>query len=247
MTVGTLAAVLGCQQARPLTTQPAGPRGLVLIFPGVVNVETQMSDLAGMLNRRHPGLLARVQPWGPALRSIKNLTDVEGNRRRAADLAREIAEYRRREPEAIIDLVGFSGGGGFAALVVEALPAEVQIDRLVLVAAALSRSFPFEAALLPRVREFVVCYSSPLDVQVGLGTRWLGNVDGAKSPSIGAVGPPTSDGRVLHVRWKSDMLRQLHFGNHLSYLSRTWQRKYLVPALDPALDADALRARLGIP
>lgn len=245
MSVATLSAALGCQRPHPPTTQPAGPRGLVLIFPGVVNVRSQMANLAEMVNARHPGLLARVQPWGPPLRWIRNLTDVEANRRCASELAGEIAAYRRSEPEAIIDLVGYSGGGGFAALVVEALPDDVQIDRLVLVAAALSRSYPFEAAILPHVREFVVCYSSPLDVQVGIGTRVLGNVDGARSPSIGAVGPAKRHPRVIHVRWEAHMCRQLHFGNHLSYLSTAWQRKYLAPALDPSLDADELRVRLG--
>ncbi len=60
----------------------------------------------------------------------------------------------------------------------------------------------------------------------------------------GAVGFALRDPRVVEVHWHKRMLRDLHFGDHTGYFSPRWQRRYLLPALDPDMTADSLRQAL---
>ena len=75
-----------------------------------------------------------------------------------------------------------------ATLVTAALPDDVSIDRLVLVAPAISPDYPLADNVLPHVREHVVNYASERDLQVGWGTRTFGTIDRKKTDSAGAIG-----------------------------------------------------------
>lgn len=127
-----------------------------------------------------------------------------------------------------------------ATLVTAALPDDVQIDRLVLVAPAISPDYPLESEVLPHVREYVVDFASE---QVGWGTQTFGTIDRKSTPSAGAIGFEIAHERLLEHRWSSAEVPLGHAGNHLAYLSRRWQAARLLPVLDPSLDARAIRAR----
>jgi hypothetical protein len=130
-----------------------------------------------------------------------------------------------------------------ATLVTAALPDGVSVDRLVLVAPAISPDYPLVTRVLPHVREHVVNYASELDLQVGWGTRTFGTIDRKNTASAGAVGFATADDRVLEYRWSKADEPFGHAGNHLAYLNPRWQAAKLLPALDPRTGAEALRAR----
>ena len=70
---------------------------------------------------------------------------IEHNEATAVAIAAEIADWRRAHPDAPFYLVGYSGGGGMATLVTAALPDDISIDRLVLVAPAISPDFRSQA------------------------------------------------------------------------------------------------------
>lgn len=128
-----------------------------------------------------------------------------------------------------------------AVLLVQALPEDVTIDRLILVAPAISRDFPLDTAVLPHVREFIVNYASASDFTVGWGTACFGTIDRRWEASAGARGFALEHPRLVEWHWSRDVLRNGHYGNHLSYLSARWQRAYLLPAIDPSVGAAALR------
>jgi hypothetical protein len=125
---------------------------------------------------------------------------------------------------------------------VAALPPGVQIDRLILVAPAISAGYPLEEHVLPHVRDFVVNYASDRDAQIGWGTATFGTIDRVFEVSAGYSGFEVEHPRLVQVRWSDTMRREGHHGNHLSYLAQPWQRKYLLPALDPNVTVDELRA-----
>jgi hypothetical protein len=127
--------------------------------------------------------------------------------------------------------------------VTAALPDGVVIDRLVLVAPAISPDYPLGADVLPHVREYVVNYASERDLQVGWGTRTFGTIDRKNTASAGAIGFAAADERLLEHRWSNADLAVGHAGNHLAYLNPRWQAAKLLPALDPSVDPLALRAR----
>ncbi len=244
----TLVAALlpsGCHEPNFDVLGQVGPQGFTLMFPGVINTGWQLARTAESVRKLRPELTVRVHPWGPAMLSIPNLLAEERNREAARRLADDVAAYRRRNPDAAIYLFGYSGGGGFAVFVVESLPDDVMIDRLTLMAPAISDTYPIERMLLPHVREFVVVYASKMDKQLGWGTKLAGNMDGETSGCAGYTGFQCENAKLVQLHWRPAMLKQLHFGNHLSYLSPLWQSRYLMPAFARNASADSLMIRFG--
>lgn len=222
---------------------PAAAEGRLLILPGVGNTRFHLAGFVAAAERQLPRFDVEVRTWGEPFLTIHNLRAHERNVATAASIAAEIADWRRTHPHAPFYLVGYSGGGGMATLVTAALPGGVAIDRLVLVAPAISPDYPLEREVLPHVREHVVNYASERDLQVGWGTRTFGTIDRKYTASAGAVGFAAAHERLLEHTWSSAEVPLGHGGNHLAYLSRRWQDAKLLPALDPSVDAKGLAAR----
>src|SRR5690606_38147030 len=149
-------------------------------------------------------------------------------------------QWRVDHPDELLYLVGYSGGGGLAVLTAAALPEHASVDRLILITPAISPDYPLDERVLPHVREFVVNYASVMDLQVGWGTTVFGTIDRKKTASAGAVGFGMKHPKLLEWRWSPAALHLRHRGNHVAYLARRWQSAALLPALDPAIDADSL-------
>ncbi len=237
-----LSNIAGCQ---PQTQRATPVTRRVLMFPGVANVRFHLTRCVERLEHTYPGTDVDVRLWGWPLLGIPNLMAYQRNRAVATDFAEELAAFSHDHPDARIDIVGYSGGGGMAVFVVEALPEGVQIDRLILIAAALSPDYPISQKVLPHVREGVICFASTRDLQVGWGTRHFGTMDRQRTVSAGYRGLDCAAARVLNVHWDALARGTGHRGNHLGYLSSGWQSHYLIPALDPAIDLPALRERFG--
>jgi pimeloyl-ACP methyl ester carboxylesterase len=223
---------------------PASPSvtGRLLILPGVGNTRFHLADFVERARRRLPGFDVEVRAWGVPFMTLHNLRAHERNAETAARIAAEIAAWRREHPRERFYLVGYSGGGGMATLITSALPDGVAIDRLVLVAPAISPGYPITERVLPHVREFMANFASGLDLQVGWGTRTFGTIDRQNTASAGATGFTLEDERLLQYRWSADDRPYGHHGNHWSYLNRRWQDAKLLPALDPASSAADVRA-----
>lgn len=223
--------------------------GYVLILPGIMNVKVHLAWFAHLIRRTHPLYEVEIRRWGIPLGWITNLRAHARNHAKAKDIAEALTLRRQRHPESPIHIVGYSGGGGLAVLAVRALPEGVSIDRLLLIAAAVSPRYPLTEEILPKVSELMVNYASRHDWQIAYGTRLFGNMDGTKEPGAGAVGFAAEHEKLLQVHWHRGMRHDLHFGSHISYLSPSWQRRYLLPALDPDRGRAALRdlfARLDV-
>jgi len=216
-------------------------QGRVLILPGVGNTRFHLAGFVAATEAQLPNFTVEVRTWGEPFLTIRNLRAHERNVATAVRVADEIAEWRRANPVAPFCLVGYSGGGGMATLITSALPSDVSIDRLVLVAPAISPDYPVRSAVLPHVREFVVNYASERDLQVGWGTRTFGTIDREYTASAGAIGFAVEDERLLQYHWSAADIPFGHAGNHLAYLSGHWQAAKLLPSLDPAREPEDLR------
>ena len=227
----------------------AGPQaapaaaGRLLVLPGVGNTTFHLAGFVERAQRQLPEFAIDVRPWGTPFLTLHNLRAHARNVATAQRLAAEVAAWRRAHPDEKIYVVGYSGGGGMVTLMTAALPDDVAIDRLILVAPAISPDFPLAERVLPHVREFVVNYASDRDLQVGWGTRTFGTIDREYMRSAGAVGFELQHERLLQHYWSLADRPYGHHGNHLSYLNRRWQDARLLPALDLALTAEAVRAR----
>jgi pimeloyl-ACP methyl ester carboxylesterase len=236
----------GARRSDCAATQPVEPssvEGRMLILPGVGNTRFQLNGFVEAAEQQLPEFDIEVRTWGVRFMTIHNLRAHERNVATAEAIAAEIAEWRRANPDTPFYLVGYSGGGGMVTLVTAALPDDVSIDRLVLVAPAISPDYPLEREVLPHVREHVVSYASERDLQVGWGTRTFGTIDRKNTASAGAIGFAAPHERLLEYRWSAADLAVGHAGNHLAYLSGRWQAAKLLPALDPSVSSEALRAQ----
>ncbi len=233
-----------CPPALPVAAAPE--QGRLLILPGVGNTRFHLAGFVERAGAQLPNFTIDVRPWGVPFLTIHNLRAHERNVATAARLAEEIAAWRRAHPTEPLYLVGYSGGGGMATLITAALPDDVHIDRLILVAPAIAPDYPLERDVLPHVREFVVNYSSERDLQVGWGTRTFGTIDRKRTVSAGAAGFDLAHPQLLEYRWSTADEPLGHRGNHIAYLGQRWQTAKLLPALDPSLDSSQLAARWAL-
>ena len=233
-----------CPPPEVATSSPL--TGRLLILPGVGNTRFHLAGFVERVQQQLPNFDVEVRTWGVPFMTIHNLRAHERNVATAAAIAAEIADWRRTHPNELFYLVGYSGGGGMVTLVTAALPDDVTIDRLILVAPAISPDYPLARDVLPHVREFVVNYSSERDLQVGWGTDTFGTIDRKNTVSAGYVGFATADERLLEYRWSMADVPFGHLGNHIAYLGGRWQGAKLMPALDPTVDLSALRARWAL-
>jgi len=219
----------------------AESRGLVYLFPGVCTTPHAYDRV--LRGYRDGGVTSaiRVDEWEtPFFDLFGQLQDLERNRAHAAKIADEIMQYRGEHPDAPIDLVGYSAGGGIAVLVTEALPAEVGLRNVVLAQCAVSPMYDLSKAL-QRIDGKLVNLHAPNDWFIlGLGTATFGTVDRAKTPSAGkdgfdlAAAAPDAKlrAKVVQQSWTSDTFWETgHAGFHHGLFGYLWNRKCVAPWL----------------
>jgi hypothetical protein len=228
----------GC--ASLTTPQPQQlQQGLIWMFPGVEGGPAAMDRAYRGL--RSGGVTAGIQvyDWNRPFGLVSNLVSYEGNRKEAARIAAEIINFARQNPYAPIDLVGYSGGGGLAVMVAEALRTEVQLRNVILAQPAISSDYNLCRALR-RVDGVMVNFHSRLDFMVlGLGTRVMGTLDRRHEASAGMNGfnvstaiPESSlRSRLVQRAWSSEMIGTGHLGGHAGMLTYGWNKMYVAPYL----------------
>lgn len=238
---GGLLALLsgaGCHDAQIEWPTPDLARGVIVMLPGIEGGAWQLAETrAGLTRAGITDDLIAVE-WGVRpLGSLLNLTNIEANRQRARLMADEIARHARDLPGRRIQLVSFSGGGGLAMMVIEALPPDIMLEQVVLMAAAISPETDLTPVLSHSRRGLVNFYSPQDRFMLGWGTRTMGTIDRSKSDAAGYVGfkSPTGDLRVQdrlrQIKWTPEWRRLGHDGGHIGWLSRAWAAEILAPIL----------------
>jgi pimeloyl-ACP methyl ester carboxylesterase len=227
-------SICGCFQA-PKVTDKQLDRGCVIMLPGIEGNAWQLEGTYNGLRDAGVEQAIEIIPWGsPPLSSLPNLIDIEENRRRADRIAAKIASYRKARPDAPITLVGFSGGGGLAILTLEALDEGVQVDRAILIAAAISNHYDVNR-VLPRCRHEMINIYSRLDTVVSTGTTVFGTIDRENSISAGhsgfvdATGAMIERSKLRQIGWTPAWITLGHHGGHIGCLARPWAHDVLAP------------------
>jgi pimeloyl-ACP methyl ester carboxylesterase len=228
----------------PFMTNDRMDKGLAIILPGI--------EGRSFLNERlRDGLVAAgcsysepIWRWGnqiPLIGMAQNQTDVLGNRRIARRLANWIAQYQDQHPGRPVYLVGHSGGAGIAVFAAEALgklSGKHKISGLVLLSPSVSASYDLTKALKVCELGIVNFYNESDVALLGLGTTFMGNVDGWHGASAGRVGfrqPDAKDSkekkglyqRVYQVRLTSGMAGLITA--HSADTQIVFVRKYVAP------------------
>lgn len=222
-------------------------RGYTVMLPGIESSAWQFAGtVAGMREAGVDGAIDVVEWGGRCSNSLRNLTDLERNRERAAAVALRIAGYHATYPDGPITLIGYSGGGGVAVLATEALPDEVMLDRLILIAAAIAPDYDLDEAMV-HCREGVINFYSEKDWFVlGIGTRTLGTIDRQKTDAAGRIGFRDTDGSLraqpglTQIEWRPSWGAMGHGGGHVGWLAHDWARDVLATQVRPDWPLDSL-------
>jgi pimeloyl-ACP methyl ester carboxylesterase len=199
-------------------------RPVLLVVEGVGGIN--LMDVSCAIACRWADLPHEVRlfPWSHGFgRGLKDLKDTEHLLTKADELAGEVRRLREEEPDRPVYIVAMSGGTGLAVRAAEQLPPDT-LERMVLLASALSPSYDLRPALAA-CRRGVVSYHSRNDVVVlGLGTRLFGTIDRQRVASAGLVGFRLPEGveaqapgpyaRLIQVPWHAGMILDGNWGNH---------------------------------
>ena len=218
-------------------TVDARAADLIYLFPGVEGGPFLMRPAVRAL--RDAGVTAdiRVHNWKRPFGIIANLVSHRDNRRMAGRVADDLARYRQQHHDANIDLLGYSGGGGLAIMVAEALPDNFRLHRIVLCQPALCPTYDLTAALR-RVDDKLIHFHSPPDwVILGLGTLLLGTMDRRHACSAGrggfnprrAVPDAILRKKLIQHRWSPRWIRYHHWGGHPPILFYRWNKACIAP------------------
>lgn len=176
----------GCAITRELT--PLDPKPLLVHLPGVAGDNAaERWYLSSLRTGGFDGEL-RLYDWTSTSGWITVLKEYDLNRAAARRLANELATFAADNPTRPIFITCDSGGAGPVVWTLEALPANVHVEAVVLLAPALSPEYDLSPALA-RVRQKMLVFNSPADTLVlGWGTRTYGTIDRKHVTAAGVVG-----------------------------------------------------------
>lgn len=227
----------------PANQKPPGDRkiGTLVLIPGVIGQCEQLDGTCDALREAGVKYNLEIIDWGTSpFQPIENLTNLKANIRRAERIAARLTELRRQRPDQPLVLLGKSGGGGLAVMAVERLPEDVKIDRLILIATAISQQYDL-AKVRAHCKDKVICFYSPVDGIVAWGTLLFGTIDRHNAISVGHSGFVDRAGRLRHedkleqISWEPSWILAGHHGGHTGYRGRQWIKQYLAGCIDPAL------------
>ena len=237
------ALIGGCGSLEHLRTPQRMQRGWVVILPGIEGPSILNRNLAVGLDEGGVDCAIEVYNWSSGLLGgpLRNLMDLDRNLAEARTVALWIERYDRAYPDRPVVLIGHSGGGGVALLVLEALSIDRPIAAAMLLAAAASPEYDLRSAVA-RTQYGIWNFYSPYDVGLNTGTKLFGTVDRRLSGSAGAVGfrlpaflpeaaRPSYFRKVHQVRWQEEMRRSGNLGGHLGWTWPAFARSDLAPLI----------------
>jgi len=235
----SLAAAGGCGNPQPFVTPERLDRGLVLVLTGIEGRSPKNRDIRLGLNDGGVNAAIEVVDWTAGVPGayLMNLWARERNRTKAEEIVDRIVRYQMACPGRPVVLVGHSGGAGIAAWVSEFMPPGRQVDGIIFLAAALSRDYPLEMALMNSRRGIVNFHSLRDWVFLGAGTLVTRTMDGKHGQAAGRVGfdtpaattRPKNYAKLFQIKWSRTMAKTGHYGGHLSSSARGFVGRYVAP------------------
>ncbi len=230
--------------SQPFVTPERLERGYTIVVVGVNGDNMLSAGLApGLVEGGYPGAV-EVVDWTTGFWPlfVYHLRASSRHRAGAQLIGEKIAAYQARYPGREVNLVGFSAGAAVAVKAVEEMGQGREIDRLVLLAGAISPLHDMRS-VLGRVRVGVWNYYQPQDVvALWAGTLLGGTADGHHIVSAGAVGfwrrPGLSDrerqlyrDKLVQLPYQPQMALSGNLGGHFQCTGRKFVAQWISPLL----------------
>jgi pimeloyl-ACP methyl ester carboxylesterase len=229
-------------RAEPLP-EPTTEPGVVFQIGGVGGIGLMSITTRWALPRAGLPHEIREFPWTHGKGHV--LLDLQDTRHclaKAQELADQIRKVKEESPAKPVYLLAHSGGTALALVAAEQLPAG-SIDRIILLAAAVSPAYDLRPALRATCYGIVSFYSRKDHMILGWGTKHFGTMDRFYGPSAGYVGfvVPTnleSEDRLLYARlvqlpWYPKQIFEGNTGGHAGTVMPSFLAKEVAPWLKP--------------
>ncbi len=234
-------AVLDASPGDLLTAERLA-RGYTIVVVGVNGDNSLSAGLApGLVDGGYPGAVDVID-WttGYWPLFIYHLRSSERHDAGARAIVDKIAAYQAQHPQGEVNLIGYSAGAAVVLEALEELPQEVEIDRTILLAGAVSPMHNLSPALA-HCRLGLWNYYQPQDVvALWAGTLIAGTADGTHLVSAGAIGffPPADqsakalyEAKLIERCYHPDMVRHGSLGGHFQCVTRKFSAGWVAPLL----------------
>ncbi len=184
-----------------------------------------------------------VAPWHTGFGVVADQTSTLAYKRaKAREMADRIVFYMKEHPFRPVHVIGLSAGTAVAVFALEALPANRQVDSVVLLGSSLSAHYDMRPALT-RVRDGVHVFTSDRDGVLGVLVPAAGTADrefcGACSAGLHGfhlpanADPETREAyeKIENIQWRAEFERSGYYGGHTDVVNARFIRDYVAPRL----------------
>jgi pimeloyl-ACP methyl ester carboxylesterase len=241
----------GCASAPPSDRAARMTRGFVYYLDGAgggAALRNYSSGVRqGLLEAGYPGT-GEMFDWetGWGLLADQEVS-VAYKRARAAELAQQIADFRRQHPHTPIELIGFSAGTAVAVFTLEALPDDICVQNVILLSGSLSADYDLAAALrhvTERVyvttshRDGMLLYLMPLTGTADRKPTTEGaiGIEGPRRPTDASPAVCQEYEKIVTLPWNAEFARLGDHGRHFD----TVRAPFIQAAIAPLLMKDAV-------
>jgi len=248
-----LLACGGCAN-QPYMTPERMDNGLVVVLPGIEGRSPLNEGIVRGLVAGGVQCAIDLEDWTSWMGPLYSLRAELRNRRKAAQIAVHVSEYKYAHPGKPVFLIGQSAGGAMALWVAESMPEGQEIDGVIMLVPSISPGYMVDYPL-SKTRRGVVNFFSTRDwFFLGVGTTITGTMDGRHTSSAGRVGfdvparlePPQEQlyNKLFQVAWHRQMAAAGNTGGHLSSAAQAFIVKYVAPLVKNPDWSDELIAKI---
>jgi len=214
-------------------------KGLVIVLPGIEGHSSLNEAICRGLSEGGVQYKIELYDWTSLLGPVANQRAEGRNRGKASDVAASIVHYKTAYPGRPVFLVGQSGGGAMVAWIAEALPRREQVDGIIMLSPSLSPQYILDVALRQSRQGIVNFYSSRDWLLLGIGTTFVGTMDGEHTSSAGRSGfekPPllrrsSAYDRLYQISWLPQMAQSGNTGGHMGSGTSSFVATYVAPLI----------------
>lgn len=161
-------------------------------------------------------------------------------RTKASEVAAMIRDVKRNNPDEPVTLMGLSAGTAVAVFTLEALPADCQVDNVVLLGASISSDYDLTNALR-HVSGRMYVFTSERDAVLNFAVPVAGTADreSGDDPSAGLDGFVLPAGasaatrrlysRITNIAWRAEFEREGDWGGHTDTTHPRFVQAHIAP------------------